>query len=354
MLSLFQPSHRSKDSPCDCSEEPCFPGMQAEYQTEALERFEVHLDPKELRRITLTSCTCKTADTAQDEVGSLPLVVFSPGFAGSRLSYAGICQAVASHGFTVIATDHPYETEWVQYPDGEVVTNRHRDIRSMADVARYAVLDHPMRVEDVRSILDAVECREVPGLNYRSFFSENEPKLSVGILGHSLGGSTAVGALLGDPRVLVGVNYDGSLQKSLEMQELNKPLLLLSQENEQEPGRKDRTWKELYARASQYARVRVIKGFKHDTFTDIPSWVSALSVSDPELEAMVGSITGERVLQIISKYTVSSFESVLRGAYDMDDWIDKLDITFPEVMSVRDGAGTLSNGTATFEWPEKK
>lgn len=199
MLSLFQPSHRSKDSRCKSIEDPCFPGMQAEYQTEALKRFDMRLDPNQFRRITLTSCKCEIADTAQDnDVESLPLVIFSPGFAASRLSYASICQAVASHGFTVISTDHPYETEWVQYPDGEVVTNGHRDIKSMADVARYAVLDHPMRVEDVRSVLNAVESREVPGIHYDAFISGSEPKLGVGVFGHALGGSTTAGALLAD------------------------------------------------------------------------------------------------------------------------------------------------------------
>lgn len=50
-----------------------------------------------------------------------PVIIFSPGFATSRLLSSAQAQSLASHGFTVITVDHPYDATIVEFPSGEVV-----------------------------------------------------------------------------------------------------------------------------------------------------------------------------------------------------------------------------------------
>lgn len=50
-----------------------------------------------------------------------PVIIFSPGFATSRLLSSAQAQSLASHGFTVITVDHPYDATVVEFPSGEVV-----------------------------------------------------------------------------------------------------------------------------------------------------------------------------------------------------------------------------------------
>jgi hypothetical protein len=49
-----------------------------------------------------------------------PVLVFSPGFAGTRLIYGAFARSLASLGYIVITVDHPYEAYIVEFPDGTV------------------------------------------------------------------------------------------------------------------------------------------------------------------------------------------------------------------------------------------
>ena len=50
-----------------------------------------------------------------------PLALFSGGLNTTRLFYSHLAQEIASHGFTVIMIDHPYDTDIVEFPNGDVI-----------------------------------------------------------------------------------------------------------------------------------------------------------------------------------------------------------------------------------------
>jgi hypothetical protein len=50
-----------------------------------------------------------------------PLVLFSPGLGESRLLYSVTAKSIAAQGYVVVTTDHPYEADVVEFPDGSVV-----------------------------------------------------------------------------------------------------------------------------------------------------------------------------------------------------------------------------------------
>ena len=66
---------------------------------------------------------CTPPDTLQG-CGSkkrFPLVIFSPGAGNSRLLYSNMARSFASFGNVVVLTDHPYDADIVEFPDGKTI-----------------------------------------------------------------------------------------------------------------------------------------------------------------------------------------------------------------------------------------
>lgn len=62
-----------------------------------------------------------TSQESNSSNSEYPVIIFSPGFATSRLLSSAQAQSLASHGFTVITVDHPYDATVIEFPSGEVV-----------------------------------------------------------------------------------------------------------------------------------------------------------------------------------------------------------------------------------------
>lgn len=63
----------------------------------------------------------KPSQNSNSSNPEFPVIIFSPGFGASRLLSSAQAQSLASHGFTVITVDHPYDATIVEFPSGEVV-----------------------------------------------------------------------------------------------------------------------------------------------------------------------------------------------------------------------------------------
>ena len=96
----------------------------------------------------------------------LPTVIVSHGHMGTRLVYSQLCEALASHGYAVIALDHQGDT--------------------MADVLLGGGVDEDtnivMRVADLQFLLDSTLGR-VAGFDHGLTIDEN----AISALGHSFG-----------------------------------------------------------------------------------------------------------------------------------------------------------------------
>src|SRR5678815_1900453 len=55
---------------------------------------------------------------------SYPVLIFSPCLYCISLNYASIMEEIASHGYIVIGTSHPYSTKVIDYPDGRVLVGQ--------------------------------------------------------------------------------------------------------------------------------------------------------------------------------------------------------------------------------------
>lgn len=53
-----------------------------------------------------------------------PVLLFTPGLAESRLLYGAAARSLASQGYVVVTVDHPFEANFVEYPDGSATAGR--------------------------------------------------------------------------------------------------------------------------------------------------------------------------------------------------------------------------------------
>jgi predicted dienelactone hydrolase len=73
---------------------------------------------------------------------SYPVVLFTPGLAESRLLYGAGARSLASKGYIVITVDHPFEPDFVEFPDGTVIAGRNisDDEASLDKIVQVSIL----------------------------------------------------------------------------------------------------------------------------------------------------------------------------------------------------------------------
>ena len=206
-----------------------------------------------------------TADAAPlTRRGGWPVVLFSPGFGVERELYAGLVEDLASHGYVVVAIDHPHDASIVEFPDGHVVVpSSQMDMTAALSV----------RVADTRFVLT-----ELARLEDRGFFAGRLDLGHVGMFGHSLGGAAAASTMLVDPRIDAGADLDGVLFGAARAGGLSRPFMLMSGEPgfAADPNRAG-FWSRL--RGPHYAVD--IKGAQHFAFSDLVFFAPELTRANP-------------------------------------------------------------------------
>jgi hypothetical protein len=141
-----------------------------------------------------------------------PIVIFSPGQGVKTLFYSALQTELASHGFVVVAIEHPYDAPVVVFPDGRIVrpltkqqkpaaaTTPSQDMLAQKQTADY-------RAQDI--IFVKKKLAELTGSG-KSLFRNRLDLSRVAALGHSLGGMAAMRACQIDASIRACVNIDGS------------------------------------------------------------------------------------------------------------------------------------------------
>jgi predicted dienelactone hydrolase len=232
--------------------------------------------------------------------GGWPVVLFSPGFGVERELYAGLVEDLASHGYVVVAIDHPHDAGIVEFPDGHVVVPS-----SQMDIA--AALS--VRVADTRFVLS-----ELARLGGAGFFAGRLNLGHVGMFGHSLGGAAAASAMLVDSRIDAGADLDGVLFGAARAGALARPFMLMSAEPgfAADPNRAG-FWSRL--RGPHYAVD--IKGARHFAFSDLvffaPELIRASPAAGAGIRVQVGNVDGPATLAAERAYLLAFFDRFLRG-----------------------------------------
>lgn len=197
-----------------------------------------------------------------------PVVLLEHGSGMVPATYTILAEELASHGFVVAATNHPPDSLISVFPDGREIRakpywreNADRTTQGIA-MGRFA---EDVLVADVRFVLDKLQ-----EMNARAAFWHGHLNMSkIGIVGHSMGGTTAALATKEERRIAAGVNLDGSTypgtNNDVRPIELNKPLLFLAtEEHASDPGVRARE----YSGSKSNTYYVVVPGSDHMSFTD--------------------------------------------------------------------------------------
>jgi predicted dienelactone hydrolase len=201
-----------------------------------------------------------------------PVLVFSPGLGVPREQYTSLCTELASRGYVVVALSAPYESAPTVLAGGRVVGQTvhpdvmgpppHPELQRLIDI----------RAADASFVLDQLAA--LPAADPSSPLAAHLDLRHVGIVGHSLGGATAVQVMAADRRFKVGVNLDGKLFGRQPDARLHQPLLWMQSDDartqEYTQGR-DR----LLAGLRGGGDVVTVGGSVHMSFSDAPSYWTA-------------------------------------------------------------------------------
>ncbi|GJC94265.1 PAF acetylhydrolase [Colletotrichum higginsianum] len=320
MISTFLPVDEAKT--------PCFGRKRVPYMTPLVaQAYDVLGTAVGLPNGTFSALEmdfCQTRSrSCQRNRARFPLVLFSPGWGNPRLLYGAMAREVASHGFAVVTIDHPYDPSFVEFPNGTVYQAVELDTD---DTAELEVLTQ-VRAEDTSFVLTHLQENPVAGVDLDRTI----------MFGHSLGGATAAAAMLTDPRIRGGLNFDGKLLNPVLQAGLDRPFALVGR-----PGHvdEDSTWDEFYAGLRGPSALLSVAGTTHASFTDFPTLISSLNLTLPEaakslLEGELGTLEYRRVGSVVAKI-VEAFAALALENQVASLFTKEGDAAFPEVSVQQD------------------
>ena len=147
--------------------------------------------------------------------GPFPVLLYTPSWSGIRTECTIQIEEMASHGYVVVAIDHPYSSSAVVFPDGRIVHRNFSGEESYASdeaiAAFVKVADEQVRfrAEDTRFVLDTLEV--LNGNDPDGLLTGALSLDQVGIFGFSLGGGTAAQACAIDRRFKAGLDMGGMI-----------------------------------------------------------------------------------------------------------------------------------------------
>ena len=265
----------------------------------------------------------------QNAIGAYPLIVFSHGTTGTKSSNTSLYNELASHGYVVASIDHTYQALFTTFADGHTTWIDMDYIREFtaedahSDRQRSCELYQKwmkIRMDDMNLVIDSILAKAQEG-NAESVYQRVDPD-KIGVIGHSLGGSAAlgIGRTRKDVSAVISLEapfmYDIEGTKDGEFVWNEKPYPIPVLNVYTESWNHLSEWKqyaENYALLSDTAATAFnvhISGAVHLSLTD-------LSLASPFLTRMLAgkkpTIDAITCLETINKVSLEFFDSYLKG-----------------------------------------
>ena len=281
-----------------------------------------------------------------------PVILYSS--SGVMNANTFLSEELASHGYVVFSTGHPYWCEFYYDADGKTtpldknnsyykqlwkeegslaaIETKEKITRAKAIEDRPALYEKlnqamPTEVSDLRLWADdiAFVINELKEMNSDTgFFKGTLDVNRIGVMGYSKGGAAAGQyCLTEDDRCKAGINLGGFMFGDIVKQNLKKPFLIMEHI---EPWCPDGfPIGELFIqRAESDAYMVAIKNALHGNFTDL-----TVAKKYIKLEGVLGPIDGEKFLKIMKYYVLAFFNKYVKEI--PGSVIEDLSPTFPEV-----------------------
>jgi len=233
--------------------------------------------------------------------GSHPVIIFSHGYTGMPTDDTFLFEDLASRGYVVVSVAHTYETTAVEFPDGRLIKSMVGSFLTGDLQADDQSLERALavRLADLEFVLNALT-----RLNSDSGgpFAGRLNTWRVGVMGHSLGGVSAL-LSLEQQRLAAAVMIDGPVLSSARI--TKKPLLILAAGRDRWTDDECRLWNNLRG-----PRLAVnLRGAEHLTPTDAV-W---LMRSVPGLAINTGGIGSEKTVALVRDYIAAFLDTNLLG-----------------------------------------
>ncbi|KJZ78196.1 hypothetical protein HIM_02234 [Hirsutella minnesotensis 3608] len=310
MISRFSPIARFE---CEICRVPYMPPAVARIEDEILDAYMGSVGwPKGIfANLELDVC-CQT-QYRHTRRHRFPTVLFGPGLNTTRLFYTATAQHLASAGLDVIVLDHPYETDVVQFPDGDLIFGGRIGKNPKDESGLVRGLD--VRSRDVSFVLDRLDIR-------RAIY-----------VGQSFGGASVAATMLTENRILGGVNLDGELWGPARQSGVGKPFLIIGAEGHNGTslpgwGAFNKSMAEKHEHV--WFKILNVKDAVHGSFLDFSIIGDVAGLRGRKgLEDFLGTISGWRVMNILQVYIREFVEFAFFGMDE--DLLRGPDPRFPEV-----------------------
>lgn len=234
--------------------------------------------------------------------GLHPVIVFSHGFTGMLTDGTFIFEELASHGYVTASIAHAHESTAVEFPDGRLVISAFgsyllpRTLHVAVDSIERA---RSQRTVDIKFLLDQLWALNT---TLRCPFHNSLDLARIGIMGHSLGGETALRALHQDSRIRAAIWIDGVISKD-SLADTSKPVLLLAAGRDRWKDDECRLWTHLHG-----TRLALnLHGAAHLSPTDA-IW---LGQAIPQFAVAPGAAGSSRIIAEIRRYVAGFFDTAL-------------------------------------------
>jgi pimeloyl-ACP methyl ester carboxylesterase len=243
--------------------------------------------------------------------GTLPVLVFSHGSGSLTAVYTAMLTEIASHGYVVVAIQHPYNAMMTTFADG-------RAIPTSPDAGKDSV---QYWSEDTAFVVDELEHLAAGS----GKFGGRLDLTRLGVFGHSFGGAAAAEFCLDDARCVAGLNFDGSVSGDVEKVGVTQPFMqvlsgttceevaaagaMTLDECRPQLERYKIGWQTMFDASAVGYRL-TISGARHGSFSDLP----LLATLTPVFAEAGATITPERTLEISTRFVLAFFDRHLNGA----------------------------------------
>lgn len=291
MVSVFQPA--GCKSVVDV---PYLPNATAAYQGAYIEKlFDLDFDFSPLL-LQARLPVCLVSILRRDQINGcspvedeFPVIILSSGLSSPRGLFGILASALASEGFTVFTADHPGETNIITYPHGQSVTYVGPDPVSLDIIAPYI----QPRVLDTRFIIDQLSNATAMGELFPQQGPRSFPTDRIFMMGHSLGGVTAVHAAAQDSRIRAAVDWDQQLFGPALPSNFTTPVMFFNRPNSTTPN-----WLDAWPQIQGPLFWAEVANTTHQTFFDPPTLLKASGADLAAFADFIGTIDAEHMLRM--------------------------------------------------------